>query len=564
MKHIKRIVALVLALAACLSLAACGKSGSASQSGEEQITLTIGLSNKVNVLDWEDNELTKWLEEQTGYNIEFQHFAANSGEAKSQLTTMMAGGEKLPDILMLSLWPEERDQFGADGYFVDLVPFFEDEELMADFSWDENYEKNLDPDMRERIQLGCYDMEGHMYAFPRIMSSPYDTPGTSMYINKVWLDKLGLEIPTNLEELKEVALAFKTQDPNGNGKQDEIPILTMAGALNSATQWIMENFSLGTRYFYNVTEDGEVFIPWLTDEYREGLKVINDFYEEGLIPDLCWTMSDNSELASITSPADGVVKVGIIGATPTNWAKDNTDALYEYVAMMPFEGSYAYTSPIALQTANNFITTDCEHPEAAMRVLLTLAEPEGVRRQRYGVPDVDYVIAKDYDSGVTGLDIINQDAFSGQTKQTWATDFARMSWYATAEQEASGEKDPAPGIGIVTTPPEERTWAQVRTAMHRNYADAFRAVNAQSTRKEDIIHTTPNFTDEETTELGILEHTLISFYDEKTALFCVGDLDINDDAAWNQYVAEAKKMNVDRAVEIQQTGYDRMMSRLEK
>ena len=42
-------------------------------------------------------------------------------------------------------------------------------------------------------------------------------------INKVWLDKLGLAIPTTIQELKDVLIAFKTQDPNGNGIADEIP-----------------------------------------------------------------------------------------------------------------------------------------------------------------------------------------------------------------------------------------------------------------------------------------------------------------------------------------------------
>lgn len=43
-------------------------------------------------------------------------------------------------------------------------------------------------------------------------------------INKVWLDKLGLEVPTTLAELKEVLIAFRDGDPNGNGIQDEIPM----------------------------------------------------------------------------------------------------------------------------------------------------------------------------------------------------------------------------------------------------------------------------------------------------------------------------------------------------
>ena len=563
MKHIKRAAALILALAMSLSLVSCGKDDPGAQSGEEQITLTIGIPNKVNVLDWDDNEFTKWLEETTGYNLEFTHFASDSGEAKSQLTTMMAGGEKLPDLILnLSLWPEERDQFGAEGYFVDMNTYLEDEEFMADFSWDESFENNLSEQMKELILLGCYDMDGHMYSLPKIMSSPYDTPGTSMFINQKWLDDLGLEMPTNMDELKEVATAFLTQDPNGNGQADEIPMLGI-GSTNSVLQWIMENYSLGTRYFYNVDGDGNIFIPWLTDEYREGLRKINEFYDAGLIPDLNWTLSAASELAAITSPADGVAKVGIIGAPASTWAKDNTPLLFDYVTLPPFEGSYAQTNPIGLGTSANFITTDCEHPEAAMRLLLTICEPEGVRRQRYGVPDVDWVFDTDYDTGVRVLKILNSEAFTGQTKQTWGQETVRMSWFNTPEEEAAG-KEPPPGITGITQAPEDRSWTQNRTALHRQYALIYRAANEASTREENILDFTPMFTLEESNELGILEHTMISHYTESYAKFCVGDMDINDDAVWAKYKADAEKLGAARAVEIQQVAYDRSIALLDK
>lgn len=41
-----------------------------------------------------------------------------------------------------------------------------------------------------------------------------------LVIRKDWLDKLGLQVPTNLDELKEVLRAFTYNDPDGNGKND--------------------------------------------------------------------------------------------------------------------------------------------------------------------------------------------------------------------------------------------------------------------------------------------------------------------------------------------------------
>ena len=70
--------------------------------------------------------------------------------------------------------------------------------------------------------------DGHIYSFPWIeelgsgkesIHSVNDFP----WINMEWLNKLGLKMPTTTEELKQVLIAFKTKDPNGNGKADEIP-----------------------------------------------------------------------------------------------------------------------------------------------------------------------------------------------------------------------------------------------------------------------------------------------------------------------------------------------------
>ena len=48
--------------------------------------------------------------------------------------------------------------------------------------------------------------------------------GNKPYIRKTWLDALGLEIPTTVEEYHNVLKAFKEQDANGNGDpNDEIP-----------------------------------------------------------------------------------------------------------------------------------------------------------------------------------------------------------------------------------------------------------------------------------------------------------------------------------------------------
>ena len=50
-----------------------------------------------------------------------------------------------------------------------------------------------------------------------------------IWINQTWLDNLGLDVPTTTEELYTVLKAFKENDPNGNGIQDEYPLVGGTG-----------------------------------------------------------------------------------------------------------------------------------------------------------------------------------------------------------------------------------------------------------------------------------------------------------------------------------------------
>ena len=72
--------------------------------------------------------------------------------------------------------------------------------------------------------MQAYRKNDHNYFFPRMT---YEDPSywcmdRGLLIRKDWLDNLGLEMPTNAEELLEVMRAFTEDDPNGSGAADTI------------------------------------------------------------------------------------------------------------------------------------------------------------------------------------------------------------------------------------------------------------------------------------------------------------------------------------------------------
>lgn len=74
-----------------------------------------------------------------------------------------------------------------------------------------------DPSIRDAITLP----DGVIAALPFVNR----TPGQNiLWINKEWLDNLKLSMPVTIEDLEAVLTAFKTRDPNRNGRNDEVPL----------------------------------------------------------------------------------------------------------------------------------------------------------------------------------------------------------------------------------------------------------------------------------------------------------------------------------------------------
>ena len=77
-------------------------------------------------------------------------------------------------------------------------------------------------------------------------------------------------------------------------------------------------------------------------------------------------------------------------------------------------------------------------------------------------------------------------------------------------------------------------------------------------------HKWPNgvtFTTEESDELDLYTANLGTYVVEQCVSFLVGNVDVNDDAAWNAYLAGLDTYKLPRVLEIYQACYDRYLAR---
>ena len=544
----KKLIALLLCLALSLSLfAACGSNGGGGlgdNSGTEGnnggaidtdfpegLTLTIGLPLSANVDDYDTNAYTLWLEEETGFNLEFVTFQSNATDYKAQLSTMLATGDELPDILYnMNVGQGAYEEYGASGYFIDLAPYYQDSEVGAVFQERMAELKAIDPEYHDYVMNYLTADDGGMYAFARIEYSLIDTMQYQVYINQQWLTNLGLEMPTNTDELYDVLVAFRDKDANGNGKDnDEKPLI---GSVD-VVKWIINMFMYyNDSKSFNVDENGQLYLPAITDEYREALKFIRKLIDEKLMFNNVFSMG-TKDIKSLLNPPEGeALTVGVVVGHPTLIFEPGNSSVYQYAAL-PYWGNAVRKAQ--LFTPATFITEDCEYPAAAWKLLMTMATKEGSYRQRYGEYGVDYVDADPGTKSFLGQDaeikVINETAFSGQNNCCW------HGIQGTILIQAENE--------VCQLTPDMGEWVNHKMKImgdcYWNYVDAETNVNVDSKYILPDLVVSEEIQDATANEKANVQ-SLIS---EAMSSFCCGTgtyNNPNDDAQWAAYVAEIESL----------------------
>ena len=535
----KKLTALLLSAVMVLSLAACGKTGGETGGENEKVKLVIGVPSSVAVVSYDsDNAFTRWLEEKSGYDIEVMQFAA---EYPTQLSTMAAGGEKLPDIMFnfSKLNKQMQTYYGTEGYFLNLKPYFEDEELTADYR--ARMAELYGPDHFDYTLRSVTVADGNIYGYPTINVNENDLPWFQVYINTKWLDKLGLEMPTNYEELVEVLRAFKTGDPNGNGVADEIPAMGMTYNRHwDLPSWIINNWIfINDGTFFNDV-DGQLMLPYDTDEYREGVKALHDLVKEGLLSTLSWTVREGTEYKSILSPVDDVAKVGLFACHLTSAFNQDSPLLDEYEALLPF--NYAPTKSY-MPGSGVFISADTEYPDECFRLLQLISTEEGSMACAYGEEGVIWEWDTDYQTGDVAVHKLQ--SLATENLSTWSATRAVLLKHGLSTKYHDA----------IVNPPESMTWTEKRTAKTNQYAVDYLAIS-DANNPPNFVDTLV-YNDEESAILGNMDVDIMEYIKEYRAKFASGELNPYDDAQWTKYVDTLHDMGTETWLEHSQVAYER-------
>lgn len=121
-------------------------------------------------------------------------------------------------------------------------------------------------------------VHGKIYGIPRLRILPRN----GLIIRQDWLDALNPEMPETFDELYEVAKAFTENDPDGNGQNDTVGIVTAYQGVGNrgwnGFQTLATAFGAPNGWAY---QDGTMVPDFGTQEYVTALKYIKKLYDDG-------------------------------------------------------------------------------------------------------------------------------------------------------------------------------------------------------------------------------------------------------------------------------------------
>lgn len=365
-------------------------------------------------------------------------------------------------------------------------------------------------------------------------------------LRKDWLENVGAEVPTSIEEWYDVLTLFKEGDPNGNGEQDEIPF---DGAAGGHTLFMGAYDIMGGIYVDPNT--GKIGYGEYSDGYKAWLETMNQWYSEGLLKNV---FSD--ELGNLAVTADENIYADLSGAfkglcnyweqrlpnvltknpnadfVAAPWASDANGKVYS-----------GYGAFGRLGTNLACISTDCDNVEAAARLIDTMYSPEGSSLMCWGIQATE----KDENGNwINGNWVYNEDGSKTTVPWTWenieykGSTFPRHFTYAMmhANFPRYGQSD------------------YNATSYSENYVNA-----AKIWANSDFSMTYPtaiSLPAEQISEVTTLTEDMAPYIAEMQYKFITGAEPLTN---YDAYREQLKKMGIETVISYYQAAYDRYMAR---
>jgi len=335
---------------------------------EEPITLTVAQRNFGDAIP--TGEDSPWIQKYKEYGINIDiEWSADASQFDNKLNTAIASGD-IPDFFQVSDAEKISNLVRAD--------------MVADLT--EAFEKYASPLVKERFAteagkaaLEAATFDGKLYFIPINITESLNNMDL-LYIRQDWVENLNMELPETLDDLKEIALAFTKNDPDGNGSDDTYGLaIPGKDGLNSAFftgLGIYPGMWHDGMLFYSEDENGNVVWDGEKPEMKEGLQFLQDLYAEGAIARDFATYDGGMAFEDLNGGKAGIC-IGARGYPA--WAIHNTyvnnpEAKWYAMKMPSKDGTETMLAGFQPMNAGYAVSKECANPEAVIKMLNIVTE----------------------------------------------------------------------------------------------------------------------------------------------------------------------------------------------
>lgn len=363
----------------------------------------MGPSSFANYVNWDEREeFASWRlfqEQLKERNIELEYEWIVPEQYPTVIQTRMASALDLPDIANISpLDDMTAMNLGFTGTIIDINSAIE---RYSDGSINKKFDEG---DLNFSKQLTTAP-DGNRYWFATAIASgslimdngnvAQNLEVISNAIRKDWLDKLGLPIPTTVDEWKNALRAFRENDMNGNNVKDEILLFDpySYSFFTGIAQW----FGLVPDVIAVDPVSNKVVSPWYQEGVKDYFKLMNELAKEGIFDvslvgatdEVCNQRIAENKVASLRSYAIA------------SWFEELIEGVddAEYTILAPLTANDSI-KPLLLVDSPDLsfdkfaITRACKDVEGAIKLFDYICSEDFARVAYVGVEGIDYELVE--------------------------------------------------------------------------------------------------------------------------------------------------------------------------
>ena len=470
--------------------------------------------------EYNDHPAYQHVEERTGVHMDF--ISPSQQASTMEFSLMIASGD-YPDLISsINNYSNGLDAAVEEEVFINMAPY------LADYAPDYYYFLKTNDVWMKYVTTDLGNIVG-FYGFDRYNLGDNSGP----MIRQDWLDDLGLDAPSSINDWHDTLLAFK----DAYNCSDPFMMGTGCTALSASFGTVAFDLSGGNGGCFYL-KDGKVTCAFVEEEYRDYITAMHQWYEEGLFAREFYARTSSTAQDEMTSIIlNG--QCGIFDTVMKNLEDYERQSAVEGFALtaIPWptlaDGSKLQTKKIDPSAGStSAISTNCDNVELAMKWSNFWFTDEGLTVANYGVEGLSYTLDEEGNPVYTDVIDHNPDGLIYQ--------IARIMYCVNQ----------VPSLGDPTII-RDHIYSQRVIDASAIWTDAYAG-------SDMVLSSSAALSVDEADEYASIYTDIATYATETLLRFVLGEASLD---GWDEFVDTVKDSGIDTCIELYQSAYERYLSR---